>query len=72
MGIVQESICPRPSGRTGPPSCEWLEVASCVAATRPARIRSLSLTARNWVTCHASLDTAERISGQESPAEDFS
>jgi hypothetical protein len=55
MRIVQESI------QTGPPSWEWLEVTSCVAATRPERIRSLSPT-----------DTHARESGERSPVEDFS
>jgi hypothetical protein len=72
MGIVQESIYPRPSGRTGPPSGQWLEVTSCGAATRPARITPLSATVRKRVACDASFDTQERESGERSPVEDFS
>jgi hypothetical protein len=72
MGIVLESICPRPSGQIGPSSCEWLEVASYVAATRPARITPLSATARKLVACDGSFDTHERVSGKRNPMEDFS
>jgi hypothetical protein len=72
MGIVKESICPRPLGQTGPPSCEWLEVTSCVAANRPARITPLSATARKPVACYASFYTHERVSGESKLMEDFS
>jgi hypothetical protein len=71
-GIVQESICPRPSGQTGPPSCEWLEVNSCVAATRPARVTPFNATARKRVACDASFDIHERVRGEMNPMEDFS
>jgi hypothetical protein len=72
MGIVQEPICPGPPGQTGPPSREWLEVISCVVATRPARITPFSATARKRVASDTSFDTHERVSGARSPVEDFS